>query len=583
MKNQKYHSILFKLRLVLLVPFAFFMLAIIFILGIQYRKSAANDIISQLKYEDEIIAQSLEARIQNTKMSANTMIIQLNNLLEDEDLNEEGYPGISMSTQRKVYSCMVNTFTTFYDAEQIMVVWNNGVTWYQNWMENYSMQKDGEPLIDEMKELGINKTGRWLLTIQSDSQIKGTGYYFAKQYSDIQTGKELGYVVLKTKGVFDSIESVNPGRLFYLFDPYGQLIFTSDEVTAKQYLVKAELGEGKAYSEGLKMELQRRQSNSRQTINTRALDKRWILVSVTDMNQALRGLHTTIACILMMSSLIAVIIFMAINNVIVRMIMPIQTLSNHMTDFSDELPAPIDMEKRNDEIGTLVMHFNKMTERNRELVMLLLEEKKQQEQLKLSLLQSQIKPHFLYNTLDTIYCLVLMGKNEEGSRMTKLLSDYYRHVLNNGLDWVFLLEEVKYTTNYLQIQSIRYRDILEFEVSVDAEVENIRIPKLTLQPLVENALYHGIKPLEKKGHIKIYITQEKEVICIRIQDDGVGLSKEKFTEVLRNESSSLDGFGLRNVVSRLHLYFGDRCIIYLEDCAYGTTIAIRIEISEEIL
>ena len=582
MKNKKYHSILFKLRLAFLAPFAFFMLVIIFILGIQYRKNAIKDIINQLKYEDEIIAQSLEAQIQNTKMSVNTMIIQLNQLLGAENAAHNGYPDINAATQRKIYSCMINTFTTFYDAEQIMVVWNNGVTWYQNWTENYSMQKGGEPLLKEMKELNINKKGSWLLTVNSDSQIKSSGYFFAKQYTDIGTGKPLGYVLLKTNSVFDSIENANSGRSFYLFDPYGALISASDSGIMKEYRSLTAPEEKNAYSKKLRQELLSLQTDRRLTINTSTLDKRWSLLSVTDMGMALKALHVTIASILIISLLIAIVIFLIINRVISRMILPIQILSNHMTGVRDALPTPIDIPGKNDEVGVLVAHFNKMTKRNRELVHLLLEEKKQQEQLKLSLLQSQIKPHFLYNTLDTVYCLVQMGKCEEGSRMTKLLSDYYRHVLSNGMDWVYLFEEVKFTKNYLEIQAIRYRDILDFEIHVEKNTENIKIPKLTLQPLVENAIYHGIKPLGKKGHLTLCITQENDILSLKIKDDGVGFSKERFSEALGKEGRSGDGFGLRNVADRLYLCYGSSCAIDLEDCPCGTSLLIKIQVPREI-
>jgi len=180
-----------------------------------------------------------------------------------------------------------------------------------------------------------------------------------------------------------------------------------------------------------------------------------------------------------------------------------------------------------------------------------------------------------------------MGKNEEGGYMTKLLSDHYRHVLSNGMDWVYLFDEVKYTENYLQIQSIRYRDILDFEICTADNVENIKIPKLTLQPLVENAIYHGIKPLNRKGELKLLLTQDKDhlqkdtFLYIRIMDDGVGFSKEKFAEVLSEKARRDDNFGLRNVVDRLHLCYGSRCQVELEDSVSGTTILIRIQVPEE--
>lgn len=583
----RFHSIMFKLRLAFLAPFAFFMLAIVYILSVYYRESAVEDMMGQLRYEDEIIAQSLEAKIRNAETLVNTVIIQLNEMLGEEYLSGGG-PDIDMPTQQQIYRCMINTFAD-YDDERIMVVWNNGVSWYQNWTENYSMQKDGKPLLKEMKALEINKKGSWLRSIRADCRIKGEGYYFAKQYTDIATGKSLGYVVLKISNVFESIENENSRRSFYLFDPYARLVITTDRKTEETYGRMEEQSERDRFSSRLSEALLLRAADEKQgagtgqVVNVRAVNKRWRLFSVTDTGEELRGLNVTIASILTVSLLIAVIIFVIISRVIGRVILPIQTLSRHMAGIRDVLPMPVDMGRRKDEVGALAAGFNEMTGRNRELVELLLEEKKRQEQLKLSLLQSQIKPHFLYNTLDTIYCLVLMGKKEEAGRMTKLLSDYYRHVLSNGMDWVLLFEEIKYTSNYLQIQSIRYNDILDFEICVEEEVENIKIPKLTLQPLVENAIYHGIKPLDRKGHIRVLVKQKEDIVYLRVQDDGVGLSGERFWEVLQKRAQSGDSFGLRNVAERLQLYYGERCALELEERAQGTTILICIQTAAEIM
>ncbi len=583
----RFHSIMFKLRLAFLAPFAFFMLAIVYILSVYYRESAVEDMMGQLRYEDEIIAQSLEAKIRNAETLVNTVIIQLNEMLGEEYLSGGG-PDIDMPTQQQIYRCMINTFAD-YDDERIMVVWNNGVSWYQNWTENYSMQKDGKPLLKEMKALEINKKGSWLRSIRADCRIKGAGYYFAKQYTDIATGKSLGYVVLKISNVFESIENENSRRSFYLFDPYARLVITTDRKTEETYGRMEEQSERDRFSSRLSEALLLRAADEKQgagtgqVVNVRAVNKRWRLFSVTDTGEELRGLNVTIASILTVSLLVAVIIFVIISRVIGRVILPIQTLSRHMAGIRDVLPMPVDMGRRKDEVGALAAGFNEMTGRNRELVELLLEEKKRQEQLKLSLLQSQIKPHFLYNTLDTIYCLVLMGKKEEAGRMTKLLSDYYRHVLSNGMDWVLLFEEIKYTSNYLQIQSIRYNDILDFEICVEEEVENIKIPKLTLQPLVENAIYHGIKPLDRKGHIRVLVKQKEDIVYLRVQDDGVGLSGERFWEVLQKGAQSGDSFGLRNVAERLHLYYGEHCALELEERAQGTTILICIQTAAEIM
>lgn len=375
----RFHSIMFKLRLAFLAPFAFFMLAIVYILSVYYRESAVEDMMGQLRYEDEIIAQSLEAKIRNAETLVNTVIIQLNEMLGEEYLSGGG-PDIDMPTQQQIYRCMINTFAD-YDDERIMVVWNNGVSWYQNWTENYSMQKDGKPLLKEMKALEINKKGSWLRSIRADCRIKGEGYYFAKQYTDIATGKSLGYVVLKISNVFESIENENSRRSFYLFDPYARLVITTDRKTEETYGRMEEQSERDRFSSRLSEALLLRAADEKQgagtgqVVNVRAVNKRWRLFSVTDTGEELRGLNVTIASILTVSLLVAVIIFVIISRVIGRVILPIQTLSRHMAGIRDVLPMPVDMGRRKDEVGALAAGFNEMTGRNRELVELLLEEK----------------------------------------------------------------------------------------------------------------------------------------------------------------------------------------------------------------
>jgi len=228
------------------------------------------------------------------------------------------------------------------------------------------------------------------------------------------------------------------------------------------------------------------------------------------------------------------------------------------------LPDPLDIPVRDDEVGTLVTQFNAMTQRNQELVHLLVDEKKRQEQLKLSLLQAQIKPHFLYNTLDTIYCLSEMGKSEEASRTAKLLSDFYRHVLSHGLDWVSLADEVRQTEDYLAIQSIRYLDVLDYSVVLDEECADVQVPKLTLQPLAENAIDHGIKPMGRKGHLTISAHLVDDTVEIRVIDDGRGMTQEKLEQVLSQTRENEESFGLRSVFERLKLYYGDAFSMIVE-------------------
>lgn len=577
MKKKKGSSIVVRLRMAFLMPFAAFILIVISILGFQYRKRAMDDIVSQLTYEDEILAQALEARITNTQSSVNSIIINLNQIIPASRLNDYAGPEIDAGMRKLIYRCMVNTFITFYNTDQVIVVWNNGVTWYENWTENYSMQSGGEDLLREMEEQGVDNSGKWLQSIHS-SKIAGEGSYFAKRYVDIATGKQLGYVILKEKDVFAGVHSENADRSIYLFDSYGRLIESSDAQAISERDACETKEEALKVSSRLETRLEELESNRKQKVNQLKIVRQWKLFSVTDMSSAMEDLNHSIIRILLATLVVLLLMYVIVCRIIDQIIHPIQELSNHMQNAQEQLPEPLQMQVKDDEVGILITRFNEMANRNGQLIHMLLEEKKQQERLKLSLLQSQIKPHFLYNTLDTIYCLVLMGRMEEGSRMTKLLSDYYRHVLSKGMDWVLLSEEVQQTEKYLQIQSIRYRDILDFDILVDENVENIKIPKLTLQPLVENAIYHGIKPLGRKGHLMVHVSQKERTLQIRVMDDGVGMSPDEFEESMQQEHRSEEGFGLRNVVDRLRIYYETKCTVKLEECEQGTTLLIEIEI-----
>lgn len=576
-KDKKFCSVLFKLRTTILIFSFLFILSIFLILSIHYKKVVLNDAVLQLQNEDEIISQSIANRIQNTKSYCNTIIIHLNESLNGKFMNN-GYPFFDSETQKKIYTCMINTFTMFYDAEQVMVVWNDGKSYYQNRTENYSMHIEEDELLQEMRDRLIDRSGSWLTRINADCKIQGEGQYYAKAYADIDTGKVKGYIIFKINDIFDIIDNKGYShRKFYLFDQKGYLIQTSDTLIKKQIFKNSNSEEQLILSQDLKAELTKIKSNSRQNIDITVLNNKWMLVSVTDLKETLNGLYRTIMFIMFISIMIMGVLCYILNYILVRIVKPIQTLSQHMISFQTELPSQIEMKKRNDEIGILVSHFNVMALKNQTLFELVLEEKQQQKHLEFALLQMQIKPHFLYNTLDTIYCLVGLRRYQEASKVTKLLSDYYRHILSKGLDWVPLSEEIEQVEKYLEIQSVRYSNVLSYSIYFESGADIIKIPKLTLQPLVENAIYHGIKPSNHKGCLDIKVTQENQRIEIRVIDDGVGLSKENFDEIMKEDKSLDSGFGLRNVVDRLGLYYGDKCKVILEEKEIGTSILIQIQ------
>ena len=227
-------------------------------------------------------------------------------------------------------------------------------------------------------------------------------------------------------------------------------------------------------------------------------------------------------------------------------------------------------------IEQMAQHLQQQMELNRQ-------EQAKLRAMELALLQSQINPHFLYNTLDTIIWLVETGKNEQAVEMVTSLSNFFRSSLSKGRDIITLGEEEIHVRSYLEIQQVRYRDILCYEIHVQPELRGCVLPKLTLQPLVENALYHGIKLRRGLGHILVDAAQEDGNVRICVRDDGAGMTPERLQQLRQSlDAEEQIGFGLRTVYQRLRLLYGAQCSIELEsEPNAGTAVTLRFPIRKE--
>ncbi|BBF42438.1 two-component sensor kinase YesM [Lachnospiraceae bacterium KM106-2] len=229
-----------------------------------------------------------------------------------------------------------------------------------------------------------------------------------------------------------------------------------------------------------------------------------------------------------------------------------------------------------------INHLNDGIQRMAEKIFILIQNIKAdqllQHKTELMLLQAQINPHFLYNTLDTIIWLVESNKNEDAVQMISELAIFFRTMVSKGEDVITLKDELEHTKSYLSIQQARYRDILEFSIDCPEGVLNCSIPKLTLQPLVENALYHGVKEKRGKSSIKVICTVKDDTIYITVEDTGNGMSPNRLQEV-RNAMNTDDktGFGLKAVDERIKLYYGEAYNLQIDSIeGMGTTVRICI-------
>lgn len=234
-----------------------------------------------------------------------------------------------------------------------------------------------------------------------------------------------------------------------------------------------------------------------------------------------------------------------------------------------------------DEVAELAVSFNKMAGSMQSLIDKVKEDERKMRKADLRLLQEQIQPHFLYNTLDTIVWLIESNEPDEAVTMVVTLSDFFREILSKGKEFISIKEEEKHISSYLQIQEMRYRDILEYDIQLDQVIYKYQILKLTLQPVVENALYHGIKYKRAKGCIHIHGEKEGDIIRLTVRDDGVGMDEDEL-EQLRQQiekpcQETEKGFGLANVNERIHMYFGPEYGMKIQSQkGKGTTVEIVI-------
>lgn len=249
--------------------------------------------------------------------------------------------------------------------------------------------------------------------------------------------------------------------------------------------------------------------------------------------------------------------------------------------------------RRFDEIGLLGRSFNTMLTKINDLMRLTERQERQKRDAEFRSLQANINPHFLYNTLDTIQWMARKQKADDVAEVVESLAKLFRIGLNKGRDIISLAEEIEHIESYLTIQKTRYREKLHYEMSVDRSIKNKSVLKFILQPIVENAIYHGIKERRGTGHIKIEAKHWQSNLLIQIVDDGKGMSTEQLDEIRTALREAVDrtenpevtrnkkGYGLLNVQARIQLTHGENYGISIDSQVdIGTTVTIVLPIIE---
>lgn len=288
----------------------------------------------------------------------------------------------------------------------------------------------------------------------------------------------------------------------------------------------------------------------------------------------------TVFCNILLAFVLLLVIVLTMM-IVTGIIRPIQELSEVTRRISQgDFTARAEVETE-DEVEALADSINSMTESIEGFVHKIKEDEGKMRRADLRLLQEQINPHFLYNTLDTIVWLIEGNDSDKAVNMVVSLSEFFRLVLSKGKEYITIQEEELHIKSYLKIQQVRYRDILEYEIRIDPRLYRYKILKLTLQPLVENSLYHGIKYKRAKGIITVTGEMEEGRIRLRVEDNGVGMEQEELenlqAEIMKPCKDTGKGFGLANVNERIRMNFGSEYGMTIRsEAGKGTVVDILI-------
>ncbi len=366
----------------------------------------------------------------------------------------------------------------------------------------------------------------------------------------------------------------------YVFHPTQQLVYSSiKEEPVKEIMALVESRSEDPYQEG-----------DRYFMTQTSDITGWHVVSVvydrdivTDW-QSVQGLYSLLGLVMFL------IVGLATNRITSGITKPIKKLQGIMQSVDTGEFRLVGNIMASDEIRELAREYDIMVTRIRELMEANTREQELKRKSDLKALQAQINPHFLYNTLDSIIWMGEMGQSEKVVQMTSALSKLFRISISKGRELIPIRDEIEHVRSYLTIQEMRYRDKFTYEIDVDPDLYEMITLKITLQPLVENAIYHGIKETDYVGLITISGYREEGSVILEVRDNGQGMNGTQLADLIRGLETppeersirSRQGMGVHNVHERIRIYFGKEYGLTCESTAgEGTLIRVRIPAAEQ--
>ena len=492
-----------------------------------------------------------------------------------------------LSLEKKINNLMSSILSSRNDINSIVVFGNNGnvisekvetkinkninirdQSWYRN-----ALNANGEAVISSSHVQNLFQDEyRWVVSLSRS----------IKSYDNEQS---IGVMLvdLNFNVISSMCSKIKLGKRGYIFivDSQGNMVYHPQQQLVYSKLKNEDISRVLETSNGSFIANENGEKRI-YTVKT-SMNTGWKTVGVTYVNELVGNkkqmqlyyLSGGTVCLL-----IAIILAIFMSR---RISKPVKILESSMNEAEKgNFDIKVNIES-DDEIGELSKAFNIMIAKIKELMLQNLKEQELKRKSELKALQAQINPHFLYNTLDSIIWMAEGKKCDEVVMMTSSLAKLFRLSISKGEEIITIRNEIEHIKSYLTIQKMRYRDKLDFEIDVDENILKYRTLKILLQPLVENAIYHGIKNKEGTGVIRITGGVVGDCILLQVIDNGVGMSSEEVENILKSaaRSESGSGVGVKNVNERIKIYFGENYgLEFISRPDEGTTANIRLPILE---
>ena len=371
---------------------------------------------------------------------------------------------------------------------------------------------------------------------------------FVRVINDINTQKPIGILAINLPSRFfeQAYEGLSGETShFALYDTAGKLICKDNESTFSSLKPENLL-------QNTREETDKLFYKSIFTCDTLG-DSHFILASRLEV-RILDGLPAKLLAALIIGAFILLAFMWLINTYIAKnVIYPIQRLVDSMAEVQNGWLHRVSMNVNDDEIGLLKNSYNAMLIEINQLIEELLQKEKTLRMAELDALQEQMKPHFLYNTLDMIRYMALENRTDEVYNMLETLGNFYRRFLSKGSTDLSLGEEIEIVKSYLTLQRTRFEDIFTDEYEIEEGLSSIRVPRLILQPLVENSIYHGIRPKGEHGVIRVTVKRQEDFLFLSVYDNGIGMSAHQRELLFSGKDSR--SFGFQGTIERIRYYY----------------------------